>query len=472
MTDGDPDNTGPQGSASNRPSSQRPPSSSYQPRHAREVAASEPRWWRRGLAALGVLALLAVTVIAYQVSDRRSEDRVSSGPAATTSTLVDRSTSSRSTTSRSTTTLSGPDGDPGSVTTTTRGSKKPKPKPMTGPDAITLAFAGDLLPHTPLTAQAARYGSTTAKRFDFDPMLAPMKPIISGADVAICHMETPVAPDQNRLSGYPAFGGPVELVDAAKNAGYDGCSNGSNHSLDRGQEGIAATLARFDQDGLHHAGTARSAQEAATTTVYDVKGVKVAHLSYAYGFNGYRLPANAPWAANQIDVGRIKVAAAKARAEGADLVVLSVHWGNEYQSDPSRDQRDVAMALLPSPDIDLIIGCHAHVVQPIDQVGGTFVVWGMGNQLANQQEVPKVDGLTAIATARRGPDGKWKVAGVEAVPTWVEGGTFRVLPAVPTLADPAIPTGLRAALSASYDRTAATVLRNHTPGVSVAPKPG
>lgn len=470
VTDGDPDNKGPQPSAPDRPGTERSVSSTYEPRHAREVAPSGPRWWLRGLGALGVLILVAAVVTAYQVSDRRSQDRVSSGRARTASSVADRSSSTRSTT-----TVVGPGGHRGTVpVTTTRASKQPRPttpKP-TGPSSITLAFAGDLLPHTPLTAQAARNGAASAKRFDFDPMLAPMKPIISGADVAICHMETPVAPDQNRLSGYPAFGGPVELVDAAKNAGYDGCSNGSNHSLDRGQEGIAATLDRFDQDGLHHAGTARSAQEAATTTVYDVKGVKVAHLSYAYGFNGYRLPANAPWAANQIDVGRIKMAAAQARAEGADLVVLSVHWGNEYQSDPSQEQRDVAAALLPSPDIDLVIGCHAHVVQPIDQVGGTFVVWGMGNQLANQQEVPKVDGLTAIATAQRGPDRRWKVAGVEAVPTWIEGSTFRVLPVVPTLDDPALPAGLRNALSSSYDRTAATVLRDHTPGVTVAPKPG
>ncbi|MGI8710071.1 MAG: CapA family protein, partial [Acidimicrobiales bacterium] len=290
-------------------------------------------------------------------------------------------------------------------------------------------------------------------------------------DVAICHMETPVAPDQERLTGYPAFGGPVELVDAAKVAGYDGCSNASNHSLDRGRDGIAATLDRFDAEGLRHAGTARTAEEALATTVYDVKGVKVAHLSYAYGFNGYRLPAEAPWAANEIDPDRITAAAARARHDGADLVVVSVHWGTEYRSEPDQYQRDVAARLVASPDIDLIVGTHAHVVQPIDQVQGTYVLWGLGNQLANQREVPRSDGLTAIASAARDAGGRWRVTGVEGVPTWVEPATFRVLPAVPTLADPAIAPGLRAALQASYDRTALTVLRDHTPGVTIAPRP-
>ena len=364
---------------------------------------------------------------------------------------------------------------PGATTTS-----KPPPtttKPVvpplgTQPASITLLFAGDLLPHTPLTAQAARYGQATHRPFDFDPMLAPMKPIISGADVAICHMETPVAPDQGHLSGYPAFGGPVELVDAARNAGYDGCSNASNHSLDRGQDGIRATLDRFDLDHLHHAGTARTAAEAAAITMYDVRNVRVAHLSYAYDFNGYRLPAGAPWAANKIDPAKIKADAAKAKALGADLVVVSVHWGTEYDSNPNQYQRDMAAAMLQSPDIDLVIGCHAHVVQPIDQVAGRFVVWGMGNQLANQPEVPRSDGLTAIATAIKDPaTGKWKVAGVQGVPTWIEPGTFHVYPVVRTLADPSTSPALRNQLNASYDRSAATILRDHTPGVTVTPKP-
>jgi len=340
-----------------------------------------------------------------------------------------------------------------------------------GPQNITLAFAGDLLPHGPINSRAAQYGRATGKPYDYAPMLAPMAPIISKADVAICHMEVPVAPPGQPITTYPSFGSPPQLVEGAKSAGYDGCSNASNHSLDRGRAGIQATLDRFDQDGMHHAGTARTALEAITITKYQVKGVTVAHLSYAYDFNGYHLPADAPWAANKIDPKRIRADAARARREGADLVVVSLHWGTEYDSNPNQFQRDVASQILTSKDISLVIGCHAHVVQPIGKVNGTYVVWGMGNQLANQRQVPKSDGITVIATAHRAKSGKWGIAGIEAVPTWIEGGSFRVLPVVATLKNPATPAGLRAELNASYDRTLNVLRRQRTNGVTVAAKP-
>ncbi len=162
--------------------------------------------------------------------------------------------------------------------------------------------------------------------------------------------------------------------------------------------------------------------------------------------------------------------AAAARAAGANLVVVSLHWGTEYDSVPSQYQRDIAAEMLPSADIDLVIGCHAHVVQPIGQVGGTYVVWGMGNQLSNMTQAPRRDGITVRATAAVDASGRWKVFGVEAIPTWVEEGSFRVLPVVDTLADRNISAGLRAELSDSYDRSAAVVLGIKTPGVTLAPK--
>lgn len=402
------------------------------------------RW--AGAAAVAVLAAACSSGAAGDESAPQTTAR----PAASSSTT---STSTSTTTSTSTST---------STTTTTQ---------PPGPSRITLAFAGDLLPHGPVNDRAAANGRAAGVAYDYAPMLAPVAPIISGADVAICHLEVPMHPPGEAVTTYPSFGAPPELVDGAKAAGFDGCSNASNHSLDRGRAGIAATLERFDQLGLHHAGTARSAEEGAAITAYDVQGVRVAHLSYAYDFNGYRIPADAPWAVNQIDPARIRADAARARAEGADLVVVSLHWGTEYVHEPSAYQRQVASEILPSPDIDLVVGHHAHVVQPVGQVGGTYVIWGLGNQLANQRQVPRSDGLTAVATAQRDEDGRWSVRSVEAVPTWVEPGSFRVLPVVAALADPATSGALRAELSASYDRTAAVIGREATPGVVLAAKP-
>lgn len=403
---------------------------------------------------MAVVALaIALVAAGCSGSDR---DPVAAGASSTTSLRTTTSTSTSTTTSTTTTTTAPP------TTTTTS---------LPGPKAMTLAFAGDLLPHLPLVDVAARYGRDHGDRYDFKPMLAPMRPIIEAADVAICHMEVPVAADQDQLSGYPAFGAPVELVDAAKVTGYDGCSTASNHSLDQGRAGIAATLERFDLDGLRHTGTARTAEEGAAVTMYDVGGAKVAHLSYAYGFNGYPIPAGAPFAVNQIDVERIHRDATAARAAGAQLVVVSLHWGTEYQHAPDGFQRDVAARLLPWPDIDVVIGHHAHVVQPIEQVDGTFVVFGLGNQLANQQQVPKSDGLTVVLTAQQQPDGRYRVGGIEAVPTWIEPGTFRVLPIVRTLSDPSTSGARRAQLVASYDRTATVLDVARHPGVTLAPRP-
>ncbi|MCB0972703.1 MAG: CapA family protein, partial [Acidimicrobiales bacterium] len=117
-------------------------------------------------------------------------------------------------------------------------------------------------------------------------------------------------------------------------------------------------------------------------------------------------------------------------------------------------------------------GHHAHVVQPIELVEGTPVVWGLGNQLANQAQVPRSDGLLARVTMTEGADGRFTASGIEAVPTWVDtAGGFRVYPASADDVDPAVGPGLRQVLQASWDRTAAVLGTTPTGGVSLAPRP-
>lgn len=338
------------------------------------------------------------------------------------------------------------------------------------PSELTIAFAGDILPHGPLNDQAATYGAESGQAYDYGPMLATMTPTLEEADAAICHMEVPLAPPGEEVTSYPSFGAPGELVDAIGGAGYDGCSTASNHSLDRGQSGILTLLDRFDFNGMRHSGTARSQEEADTVTTYDLAGAQVAHLSYAYDFNGYRIPDDAQFSVNQIDSARVADDAAKAKVQGADLVVVSLHWGDEYDSEPSAYQRDIADQLLPSDDIDLVIGHHAHVVQPIDQIDGTYVVWGLGNQLANQEQDLRRDGLTVLAKATREAD-DWSFTGIEAVPTFQDLDSFEVLPVTDTMADPDVAPDRREQLSASYDRTSLTVLAGGAPDVTLDPKP-
>lgn len=404
-----------------------------------------------------VLLVAAGGLVAARPWADAEEGSVGSGPSA--ATTAPKATTTLPPTTTTTTT----------APTTTTTTAPPPP----GPEQMVLAFAGDLLPHQPLNAQAAAYGAASGRRYDYRPMLEPMRPILEGADLAICHLEVPVAADQGQITGYPSFGSPAELVEDVAAVGYDGCTTASNHSLDQGFRGLAATLDRMDAAGLGHAGTARTAEEGARLPVYDVGGAKVANLSYAYDFNGYRIPADAPFAVNQIDPARIRADAARARQEGAQLVVVSLHWGTEYQHEPSAYQRDVVAQLLPSDDIDVIVGHHAHVVQPIERIEGTYVVFGLGNQLANQRQVPRSDGLTVRLRAQQRPDGRYDVVGIDAIPTFVDAGaSFRVLPIGPTLDGPDGGGALANQLVASYERTAAIIAGAQTEGVRLVGRSG
>lgn len=414
------------------------------------------------VAVVAVVALLGAAAAIVVITPRDGDGEVSAGSAGTEATDVPGEATGRGGTD---------DPDQEVPTTTAAPTTAPATTEVPGPSTLTLAFSGDVLPHLPLNDRAAAYGAESGAPFDYRPMFAPMAPVIEPVDVAVCHMEVPLAPRGEAITSYPSFGAPPEIVDGPVAAGYDGCTTASNHSLDRGRAGLDHLLDRLDEVGLGHHGTARTPEEGLRPgVVYDVDGVAVANLAYAYDFNGHRIPDDAPWSVNQIDPERVTAEAARARDAGADLVVVSLHWGTEYVHEPSALQRDVADQLLPSDDIDLIVGHHAHVVQPIEEVAGTWVVWGLGNQVSNQTQAPRRDGLTVVVDAGRGDDGAWAVTGIEAVPTWVELPTYRILPVVATLADPATPPGLRDELVGSYDRTAA-VLGALPPGVTLAPRP-
>ncbi|HEX6755124.1 MAG TPA: CapA family protein [Mycobacteriales bacterium] len=304
------------------------------------------------------------------------------------------------------------------------------PPPTTGhvaapaaPRAVTLAFTGDMLVSDELRARAA--ANAGGRGFDFGPMLARVAPVIGGADWAVCHQETPISADDARLSGWPSFSAPYELAEGMKAAGWDACSTASNHTVDRGAAGVKSTLDTLDRFGLRHTGSARNAAEQGKLTVYEVRGVRIGHSSYAYGTNGIAPPA--PWSVNLIDPARVRADAARLRRAGADFVVVSLHFGEEKDQRPTAYQRQVVEEVLRSPDVDLVIGHHAHVVQPIQRrADGRWVVFGLGNLLAQQALMPGEgstpphrDGvIVRVTIAPRG--GKWLVNRVGYVPTFVD----------------------------------------------------
>ncbi|MGH3683105.1 MAG: CapA family protein, partial [Natronosporangium sp.] len=277
---------------------------------------------------------------------------------------------------------------------------------------------------------------------DFTAVLAAVAPVLRSADLAICHLEQPLAEPEGPFTGWPLFSAPPQLADAAADAGFDTCSTASNHSLDTGMDGIVRTLDNLDRVGVAHTGTARDRPEAATPNLLDVRGVPVAQLSYTANFNGLQLPDGSPWAANRIDPERVLAEARRARKAGAEIVIASLHWGTEYQVEPDIGQLGLAEQLLAGPEIDLIVGHHAHVVQPFEQLGDKWVAYGMGNlttRFPDGSPERTQDSVLPRFTFTETAPGRWRVTGVEVIAAWMEyQPAARVVNLPAALADPAI----------------------------------
>ncbi|MFJ4774488.1 CapA family protein [Streptomyces uncialis] len=329
----------------------------------------------------------------------------------------------------------GKSGAPGSAGTS--GSAGASGTPGGGARGFTLAATGDVLPHDSIIHRAQ--SDSGGDGYDFRPMLAGVRPVISGADLAICHAETVYGADGD-YSGYPSFRSPPEIAAALAATGYDSCSTATNHSLDDGPEGIDRTLDALDKAGVRHSGTARTATEARTPAWLRAGGAKVAHLAYTYGTNK-PLPEDRPWAVSPMEPELILEDARAAREAGADVVVTSLHWGTEWQDEPDEDQLAVGEQLTAArsgdrPAIDLIIGTHAHVPQAYEKVNGTWIIYGMGDQIAGRMvnHEGDWDGRGNESSIGRftfappaDPGGRWRVTKAEFLPQWIDTGSGRVV---------------------------------------------
>jgi hypothetical protein len=337
------------------------------------------------------------------------------------------------------------------------------------PLSFTVAASGDVLIHPQLSEQAAAdAGQTGAGPYDYRPMLAGVGRVVSAADLALCQLATPLAPQGGPYHYYPNYSVPPQVASALAATGYDSCSTASNHTLDRGTQGVRQTLDALDAAGIRHAGSARSAGEAATPDILSVRGVKVAHLAYSYGFNLPGPPASTPWLANVTDPQAILADARRARAAGAQVVIVSLQWGTDDRHQPAPAQVDLAHRLLADPAVDLIIGCHSHVTQPMQRIGNKWVVYGMGNLLARHAD-PTEDnssGLVARFQFSRDTAGRWRVTRADYVPTYIElGPPIRVVNLPAALADPALPAQTRARYATVQADTDAVVTSlGATPG--------
>lgn len=278
-------------------------------------------------------------------------------------------------------------------------------------DCVSLLFTGDFLMHNMLWGQAeADAAAAGSSGLDFTPLISEQRPYLDRADLAVCQMETVVADADGPFSGYPNFNVPPQILTAAAETGWDVCMTASNHSYDQGTEGLERTYRAVEAAGMGVTGTSPTEEEAAQPDVFTTaNGARVAIITGTYGLNGY-VPEH-PWQVDMLDSAAMIAKAARAREEGADLVIANMHAGDEYVHEPSAQQVEVAHALVDSGEFDLVVGQHAHAVQPIEYYKGTWIVYGMGNNLTelSPSYVANNEGIMVNPIFERGEDGTWQV---------------------------------------------------------------
>jgi hypothetical protein len=336
------------------------------------------------------------------------------------------------------------------------------------PRSFTVLFAGDILTEDRVMRVGAAAAGPGAD-YDFAPMFQPVSAIVRSADLAVCHMEQPIAWPGQRPGywGRSPFGGnlllaPNEMAESLRRTGFDRCSTASNHSNDLGAGGIDSTLAALDAAGISHAGTARQPSEA-TTRLVEVNGVRVAHLSYTRYSNTVP-PADSWRVAFAASPAQVAADVTAARAGGAEVVIVSLHLSQEMQTGPTVDDRTFATRLVQLADVDLVVHHGPHVVQPVEQIGDTTVWWSIGNFVSamgtpgrgRYTDPRSLDGLFATARFTELPDGGF------AHQPWTvlicnEAMARTVRAPATELSDPTTPAWLRAEMQACLDRTTRVV---------------
>jgi poly-gamma-glutamate capsule biosynthesis protein CapA/YwtB (metallophosphatase superfamily) len=252
-----------------------------------------------------------------------------------------------------------------------------------------LIAVGDIMMHLPQT----RSGYNPATRtYNFDSFFTEVSPLLSKGDWVIGNLETPLAGADLGYTGFPQFNAPPELADSLKQAGFNILTTTNNHSLDRREKGIIRTLENLRSRGIVPVGTAASPEEAEIITMVRHHDITMAVLAYTYGTNGIPVPEGKPYLVSLIDEERMKEDIDRARNLGADLITIALHFGNEYQPEPTKEQQALVAALFRE-GADIILGSHPHVLQPYEIVDVTtvegihkkgIVIYSMGNFISNQ----------------------------------------------------------------------------------------
>nr|WP_214840241.1 CapA family protein [Exiguobacterium sp. s122] len=256
---------------------------------------------------------------------------------------------------------------------------------------------GDILLHDSVYNAAA-----TDDGFDFNPGFEEVAPILQRADIAIANQESMIGGSEIGLSSYPAFNSPYEIGDALQEAGIDLVTTANNHTLDRGVKAIENSINHWNTIGMPYTGSFISEEDKANIRTLTENEISFAFLAYTYGTNG--VVPKQPYHVNYIDLDLIRSDVEKAESV-ADMTVVSLHFGNEYEPLPNASQESLVQELADL-GVDIIIGHHPHVLQPVTWVDGvngnrTFVAYSLGNFLSGQQgDERNIGGIVGIEVVK------------------------------------------------------------------------
>ena len=246
---------------------------------------------------------------------------------------------------------------------------------------LSLLIAGDLMQHMPQIKAAQQSDGS----YNYDECFAGIKDEVESADVAIANFETTLAGAP--YSGFPKFSAPDDFLSGVVGAGFDIMLTANNHCVDTHRKGLEHTLAMMDSMGVYHLGTYRNISEREKNYPFllEKDGLRIVLLNFTYGTNG--LPVPEPCYVNLMDTTEIAADLEKAKGMNPDVIIALPHWGIEYQTLPSKAQKDMAKWLLEH-GVDHIIGGHPHVAQPIELLNNkqNLIAWSMGNVVSNQSK--------------------------------------------------------------------------------------
>lgn len=293
-------------------------------------------------------------------------------------------------------------------------------KNMLEPKRVFLVFVGDIMVHD---EQLKGAKDPVSGEYDFSSSFEEVKGILSRADFTVGNLETTLAGEEAIFSGYPRFNSPDELAQALKESGFDLLTTANNHCLDRGEKGLLRTLDVLDSLGIYHTGTFRDSSEI-DYILLSVKNIDLAFLSYTYGTNGLLLPKDSPCQVNYIRIEDISSDIYEAKENGAEAVIIILHYGTEYALRPSETQKNFFDSVA-SLGVDIVIGIHPHVVQPMDWINSpesrqTLFFYSLGNFLSSQRTVPRDAGLILGVELNLYRSGRILISKVNFLPTYVQ----------------------------------------------------